>query len=244
MYWTDSERELLRKLYKTTQYKDLEPIFGRSASTIQAQAEKLGLNKRDWTEEDNETLKRLYPLAGRYELETALQRKWRAIVAQAYRLGIKRMGKHSQQGLKVRFENSYIPEPNSGCWLWTGTLNPRGYGGIGFKEHTNLIAHRVSWILHRGEIPDGLCVCHKCDNPPCVNPDHLFLGTHQDNKDDCCRKKRHRYGEKCSRAKLTDKDVIAIRKDHRPVVILAALYHVSPETISGVRHGRNWRHLL
>lgn len=89
-----------------------------------------------------------------------------------------------------RFEQKIMPEPMSGCWLWTASLNDGGYGlfCLDGKDRTT---HRVSWRLYRGEIPEGLCVLHKCDTRACVNPDHLFLGTYKDNNNDCVAKKRH-----------------------------------------------------
>lgn len=82
-----------------------------------------------------------------------------------------------------------------GCWLWNGQIGKRGYGMIGVPKRYGpriQYAHRVSWRLHRGEIPDGLSVLHRCDNPKCVNPDHLFLGTAGDNIRDCVAKGRQR----------------------------------------------------
>jgi hypothetical protein len=82
--------------------------------------------------------------------------------------------------------------PN-GCWVWTGSLGAKGYGriGSGARGAPTLLAHRVAWGFKHGPIPDGLFVCHKCDNPPCVNPEHLFLGTNRDNILDCMSKGRH-----------------------------------------------------
>lgn len=95
--------------------------------------------------------------------------------------------------LKERFFSHINKREDTGCWEWTGSDNNKGYGTItiqGVKKST----HRLSWELHNGPIPDNMCVCHKCDNPPCCNPDHLFLGTKKDNMHDCSEKNRAKGG--------------------------------------------------
>jgi hypothetical protein len=89
-----------------------------------------------------------------------------------------------------RFNEKWVPEPNTGCWLWVGSTNNKGYGQL-FMNGRLQLAHRVSYQLHAGPIPDGVIVCHKCDNPPCVNADHLFLGTQTTNMADMSSKGRH-----------------------------------------------------
>lgn len=89
----------------------------------------------------------------------------------------------------TRFHAKYVPEPNTGCWLWEGATIRSGYGRHNING-VQMGAHRASWIIHNGDIPDGMHVCHKCDTPPCVNPDHLFLGTHADNMRDMQAKER------------------------------------------------------
>ena len=93
--------------------------------------------------------------------------------------------------LEEFFWERVSPEPNSGCWLWTGRYQTFGYGDIQlYRNAPHISAHRASWSIHSGDIPDGMCVCHKCDVPECVNPDHLFLGSQQDNMLDAHKKGR------------------------------------------------------
>jgi hypothetical protein len=133
------------------------------------------------------------------------------------------------------------------CWLWTGATT-WGYGqiGSGGQDGPPLKAHRVSWELRHGPIPPGLHVCHRCDVRACVNPQHLFLGTRQDNMDDMRLKGRATRGERDSQAKLTAEKVLEIRKAlqggtrHRD---LAATYGVSQGNISNIARNKSWRHI-
>lgn len=94
--------------------------------------------------------------------------------------------------LRERFDDKWIPEPNTGCWLWTAATDGCGYGQIHVKKKANekrkmKKAHRLSWYFAFGNIPDGLLVCHRCNTPQCVNPAHLYLGTNQENLMDAAR---------------------------------------------------------
>lgn len=137
--------------------------------------------------------------------------------------------------------SNYVPVPEAGCWLWLGGVT-NGYGLV--KTGPIRLAHRLFWTEHRGQIPDGLCVCHKCDTPLCVNPDHLFLGTNADNMAD--RKAKGRYkGEWNGRCLLTEEQAIeAISlKGKLYMREIGDRFGVSREAISCLLRGRTWPHL-
>ena len=130
----------------------------------------------------------------------------------------------------------------SGCWIWTGAVNRGNYGviGSGIGKQT-IIASRAAWLVHRGSIPADMFVLHTCDNPRCVNPRHLFLGTLQDNMDDMKRKNRSGAGERHGMSKLSADQVAAIRTSSLQQKELAKIYRVTQSTISSVRSGDTWR---
>lgn len=136
------------------------------------------------------------------------------------------------------------------CWEWTGSRNEDGYGHFLYDEKVGL-SHRYFWRLHFGGIPDGLNVLHRCDNPPCVNPKHLFLGTQKDNALDRNSKGRRTYEdvscEKNANAKLTNNDVWKIRRllevgnlSHPEI---ANMFGVNRRTISSIKMGAGWKRL-
>lgn len=143
--------------------------------------------------------------------------------------------------LSVRFERQYIPEPNSGCWLWTGAVDGRGYAAIKDGQRMRR-ASRVSWELNRGSFDAKLKLLHKCDNPLCVNPEHLFLGTNLDNTRDMFAKGRA-HDRRGNNAKLTPKIVVEVRSSKLSGRKLAAQFGVTPATISLVRSGKRWGHV-
>lgn len=144
--------------------------------------------------------------------------------------------------LQVRFNSRYCINLVTGCWEWTaGKQSTFGYGMISLDRKRGTTAHRVSWMLFRGPIPEGMFVCHKCDNPPCVNPDHLFLGTQQDNMTDKVRKNRHLPGERHPGAKLTADQVRAIRLDNRNRDEIARDYSMTRSSIEKIQLGQTWR---
>lgn len=156
--------------------------------------------------------------------------------------------------LAERFHAKYIPEPNSGCWLWDAAVSTGGYGRIGDGSSKVLQAHRVAYEIHRGPIPPGLNVCHRCDVPLCVNPEHLFLGTQRENLDDMTRKGRAsraglrvQIGERHSRSKVTADQVRAIRHAYDTGLSnqteLGATYGMTPAGIGYIVRRKHWRHV-
>jgi len=137
-------------------------------------------------------------------------------------------------------------EKTDACWLWRGTLANVGYGFMTFQGK-RLQTHRTSYEMHKGPIPEGMFVCHKCDVRACVNPDHLFLGTIQDNRADCVQKRRHGHGDTHGNAKLSANDVITMRRlfasGKYTKAALARRFGVTPPTAQKVIDRKNWTHL-
>ena len=129
------------------------------------------------------------------------------------------------------------------CWNWTAAFTKEGYGQM-WRNGRYHVASRVSFELAYGPFPDDLKVCHTCDNPPCVNPRHLFLGTHLDNMRDMANKKRAAHHEGHGSHKLTEADVSNIRallSQGAEQRAIARLYGVCDATVSNIKTGRYWR---
>ena len=134
------------------------------------------------------------------------------------------------------------------CWAWTGATTAFGYGIINLgHKRGNVRAHRLSWVLHHGPVPDGLFVLHRCDNPPCCNPVHLFVGEKRDNTLDMLAKDREARGERRGRARLAASEAAAIKqmiKSGTPAPVAAAIYGVSRSHASAIAAGGKWRKTL
>ncbi len=128
-----------------------------------------------------------------------------------------------------------------GCWLWVGSKLPKGYGML-----AKTYAHRFSYEIHTGTIPAGLLVCHSCDNPSCVRPDHLFLGTYKENTQDMIRKGRTNgpKGTRAARAKLTELQVLEIRAATDGPSAIAKRFNLNESTVCKIRLRKRWAHIL
>jgi len=145
--------------------------------------------------------------------------------------------------LEERFWDKVHHEPNSGCWLWSGAADGCGYGiaSQGFKRtYGSQKAHRVSWVMAGNALSPGAYICHKCDTPACVNPDHLFAGSQADNMRDCVSKGRltRPRGERHPRTKVSDATAMAILLDSGTGRQAAARFDVSYHTVAAIRGGK------
>lgn len=166
------------------------------------------------------------------------------------RIGVSNSSKGKARiSLEERFWSKVKKGESNECWEWQGTRENFGYGFLyktGRKGWHK--SHRLSWELHFGEIPQGASVCHTCDNPPCVNPKHLWLGTNAENNFDRIAKGRtaNHVGEKNPRAKLKKEDIMKIkelRKTGLSQQKIAGMFSVSQYAISAILLGKTWKHL-
>jgi len=146
--------------------------------------------------------------------------------------------------IAIRLEAYSMPEPNSGCYLWTGAVDSGGYGQLRVGD-TSRGAHRLSWENAFGEVPSGLFVCHKCDVRSCVNPGHLFLGTAGDNNKDRQEKGRTVLvrGEAHGLSRMSEEQARIAKYTTERASVLAARFGVSNFNIYNIRNGRSWRHI-
>lgn len=155
-------------------------------------------------------------------------------------VGKKRFGKDrfTQEFIKQR-----VNVNENDCWIWKGSKHRQGYGNVTYKEKLEL-AHRVSWMIYYGEIPEGIKVCHHCDEPSCVNPAHLFLGTQLDNMADCIKKGRFtRNIPKTRRIKLNFDQVQEIKMLNEKGITRKELqekFNVGQTCIAKILQGKSW----
>ena len=148
-----------------------------------------------------------------------------------------------------RFQTGYEPGPPGECWAWTGSRLKRNgrytYGVFSIKRR-QVRATRLAWAIRHGSPPGDLIVCHRCDNPACVNPDHLFLGTHADNMADKVHKGRQVRGERHYRSKLTATDIVEIRRrvaNGETQTSVASDYGIRSNNVSFIVNRVTWKHV-
>lgn len=156
--------------------------------------------------------------------------------------------RRARERLRDRFWSLVEMRGPSECWPWKGHRRPLGYGWFHIHRRKSANASRVAYALTNGEVPAGLLVCHSCDNPPCCNPNHLWLGTDADNAKDRDAKGRSRQGaprrgELSGQAKLTAEAVREIVSSGDSDTVLAARHGVTAAAIYNVRHGKSWGHI-
>jgi hypothetical protein len=156
---------------------------------------------------------------------------------------------------KVDKDGLVHPVLGTSCWNWTGFRMPFGHGQFNIGKHKLVLTHRFSWELHYGSIPNGMNVCHHCDNPSCVRPDHLFVGTQIDNMRDANSKGRMYKGgsgtsaprgEKHWSSKVTEeqvKEIIRLRNEGNTYLAIAKVYGMSIEGIRDIYLGKRWKHI-
>lgn len=156
------------------------------------------------------------------------------------------------RGVTVRFAALHRAGHQSECWIWAGATDRLGYGLFWFRGRAQR-AHRISHLIHKGEIPPGQVVRHECDVRGCVNPAHLLLGTQSDNAKDCWNRARsggavvdptkRARGEQRAKSNLRNEDILLIRGDARPRSEVAADYGVSTNTIRAIQIRKSWAHI-
>lgn len=153
---------------------------------------------------------------------------------------------HKYYGLTMTERFFKYVNKTDGCWLWTGKKHRQGYGEMWVKGKP-MLTHRISWLIHHGFLPLTGMVLHHCDNPPCVNPEHLYLGDHRQNMDDMMTRDRsnppHLFGEANPGAKITADIVREIRRSKEPPRYFVEKYGITRSNVWYIRTYKSWQHV-
>ena len=205
------------------------------------------LSLRSHTKEDESIIRGIYPRYGSKLVATIIDRTTDSVRMRAVKLGVSYEG----PTIEERFWDKVDKRGPDECWKWKGDRFNKRYGRYtfnGLRQGT----HRVAWQIENGEIPTDQLVLHTCDNPPCCNPNHLFLGTQDDNVQDCIAKGRFRIGvgatgEDHSQTVFTNADIKEIRRLHAtglvPQGTLGKMFNVSRSNIGAIVRGETWNNL-
>jgi hypothetical protein len=153
--------------------------------------------------------------------------------------------------VESRFWKNVDQREEDECWPWTG-CRTHGYGALHFDRRNGVeLSHRISYVIHYGSISYGVCICHRCDNPICVNPNHLFPGTQSENMRDMWKKGRgrvfHHQGERNPASKLSESavlEIIKMRTGGKKLSEMSKMFGVSKSNISSICRGKTWPHVL
>lgn len=146
------------------------------------------------------------------------------------------------KSVQERFDDKWSPVPEAGCWLWEGDALSSGYGRMKLNGE-QVRAHRVSYDLHKGPIPEGMHILHKCDTPACVNPDHLWAGTHAENMADRAAKGRGVRGASVCTAKLNDESAMEVYQAAGSQRAIAKEFGISQFAVHQIKTKKTWKHI-
>lgn len=240
-YWTEKEIAYLKKNLNKQSNKELGKKFNLSVSAIENVLQKFNLKRDRWSTTKINKLKKLVDTHSNKELSKLFNTSQASIACVCSRFGIKRKSRPNEK--KIEF---LITEKD--CWVCTSHCkNKEGYPYYKFNGKVGRM-HRYMYEKYKGKIPEGYIVRHACDNPSCINPDHLLLGTHKDNKQDSINRKRHAKGTSVHSAKLTEKDVKEIRKllknkYYGYMQNICKKFNVSSDCIYNIKNNKSWKHI-